>query len=406
MKSYTHKNKFTQMKYYPYKFILVLSLCSIFSSIHAQRNISGFVFEDINHNGTKDKNEPGIKGVAVSDQVNVVATGEDGAYKLSGSKGYGIVFISQPDGYKSNDTFWKTLDTSKADVSVNFSLTKTKVVSSFTFIHASDTHISPASIDRMKMLEHITDSVKPDMMLITGDLIKDALRVNESTARGLYELFKSEKPKINTTVWLVPGNHEIFGIERHLSLVSSSNPLYGRKMYRYYFGPDYYSFNYGGVHFIALNSLDFEDLWYYGKIDSVQLEWLKKDAALVSPKTPIVTFQHVPLYSGGLSIQNYEGYGPGRTVELEKGVIQYRHVVSNPQEVLAILKNHNYPLALAGHHHFQQKFSFAGMQTRFEQTAAVVGPSEEGELKMPSGVMVYSVKDGKIDEGKFIPLDN
>jgi hypothetical protein len=382
----------------------VILFTNLFTSTQAQ-SISGYVFEDLNRNGVKDKNEPGIKGIAVSDQVKVVATSDDGSYTIAGSKGYGIVFISQPDGYKCIDSFWKTTDPAKAAGTFNFSLTKTKQVSSFTFIHASDTHISPASIDRMKMLERITDSVKPDIMLITGDLIKDALRVNEPTARNLYELFKSEKPKINTNVWLVPGNHEIFGIERHLSLVSTSNPFYGRKMYRYYFGPDYYSFNYGGVHFIALNSLDFEDLWYYGKIDSVQLEWLKNDVAMVSPKTPVVTFQHVPLYSGGLSIQNYEAYGPARTIELEQGIIQYRHVVSNPQEVLTILKDHNYPLALAGHHHFQQKFSFAGMQTRFEQTGAVVGPSEEGSLQMPSGVMVYSVKDGKIDEGKFVLLD-
>lgn len=393
------------MKHYQFKLISVVLLSTLYISIQAQQTISGYVFEDINHNGIKEKNEPGVKGVAVSDQIKVVTTGDDGFYNLPGSKGYGILFISQPEGYKCVDSFWRAADMSKTGSSINFSLIKTKPVSSFTFIHASDTHISPASVDRMKMLERITDSVKPDMMLITGDLVKDALRVNEPAARSLYELFKSEKPKINTNVWLVPGNHEIFGIERHLSLVSTSNPFYGRKMYRYYFGPDYYSFNYGGVHFIALNSLDFEDLWYYGKIDSVQLEWLKNDVAVVPLKTPIITFQHVPLYSGGLSIQNYEAYGPGRTIELENGVIQYRHVVSNPQEVLAILKGHNYPLALAGHHHFQQKFSFAGMQTRFEQTGAVVGPSEEGLLKMPSGVMVYSVKDGKIDEGKFIPLD-
>ena len=385
--------------------IFLLTLILIFCKTNAQNTIAGFVFEDINQNGIKDKNEAGIKSVAVSNQVDVVTTGNDGSFSLPGANGFGIVFITLPDGYKSVDTFWKTIDSTKKGAPINFPLVKSKPVSSFTFIHASDTHISPASIDRMKKLEHITDSVKPDMMIITGDLVKDALRVPESTARSLYELFKAEKTNINTNVWLVPGNHEIFGIERHLSLVSSSNPLYGRKMYRYYFGPDYYSFNFGGVHFIALNSLDFEDLWYYGKIDSTQLEWLKRDISFVDPKTPIITFQHVPFYSGGLSIQNYEGNGPARTIELEKGVIQYRHVVSNAQDVLAILRNHNYPLALAGHHHFRQKFSFAGMPTRFEQTAAVIGPSEEGELKMPSGIMVYSVKDGKIDEGKFIPLD-
>ncbi|MEJ0101669.1 MAG: metallophosphoesterase [Bacteroidota bacterium] len=397
------------MKYKFYSAIFILAFTLDFPLAHAQQQtavtVNGFVFDDINHNSVKDKNEPGIKGVAVSDQVNVVTTGEDGSYSLPDAKGYGIVFISLPDGYKSNDGFWQLMDAAKPGSGINFPLSKTKAVSSFTFIHASDTHISPASIDRMKKLEHITDSVKPDMMLITGDLVKDALRVPEQTASGLYELFKSERSNINTTVWLVPGNHEIFGIERHLSLVSSSNPLYGRKMYRHYFGPDYYSFNYGGVHFIGLNSLDFEDLWYYGKIDSVQIEWLKRDVELVSPQTPVITFQHVPFYSGGLSLQPFEENGPGRVIELEKGILQYRHIVSNAQEVLAILSNHNYPLALAGHYHYEQKFSMAGIKTRFEQTGAVIGPSEEGILKMPSGVMLYSVKDGKIDEGKFIPLD-
>lgn len=401
----TGKIKSVQMNYYLSKLISFLFLCILFSPAFTQQKISGIVFEDLNKNGIKEKNEPGIKGIAVSDQVKVVTTGDDGSFTLINSKGYGIVFLSQPDSYKYVDSFWRKTDPSKMEVSISFSLVKTKPVTSFTFIHASDTHISPATIDRVKKLEYITDSVKPDLMLITGDLVKDALRVNETTARGLYELFKSEKPKINTTVWLVPGNHELFGIERHLSLVSASNPFYGRKMYRYYFGPDYYSFNFGGVHFIALNSLDFEDLWYYGKIDSVQLEWLKQDIALLPLQTPIITFQHVPFYSGGLSMENYKAFGPGRTIELENGILQYRHVVSNAQEVLAILRNNSYPLALAGHHHFQQKFSFAGIQTRFEQTAAVVGPAEDRVLKMPSGVMLYSVKDGKVDDGKFIPLD-
>jgi calcineurin-like phosphoesterase family protein len=380
-------------------------LSPLFSQPSSATSVTGYVFEDINHNGNKDKNEPGIKGVAVSDQVMVTNTREDGSYNLPAAKGYGIVFISMPDGYTSGTTFWQTIDTAVRAAVVNFPLLPSKTISTFTFIHASDTHISPAGLNRMKKLQHLTDSIKPNLMLITGDLVKDALRVPEQEARSLYELFKTEKSHINTTVWCVPGNHEIFGIERHLSLVSSNNPLYGKKMYRYYLGPDYYSFNSGGVHFIGLNSLDFEDLWYYGKIDSLQLEWLKRDIALVAPATPIITFQHVPFYSGGLSIQPFEESGAGRTIERENGVLQYRHIVSNAREVLAILHNHNYPLALAGHYHAQQKFSFAGTPTRFEQTAAVIGPTEEGALKMPSGIVLYSVKDGKIDEGKFIPLD-
>jgi predicted MPP superfamily phosphohydrolase len=381
--------------------LLLLFICTVCSkNIAAQKTetISGYVFDDINQNGIKDNNEEGIKNVSVSNQVDVVVTGADGFYKTN-TPGYGIIFISMPDGYTAK-TFWQKINTT-----VNFPLTKTKAVSSFSFLQASDTHISENSVERMDKLRAAVDSVKPDVILITGDLVKDALRVPEKEATGYYNLFQQEIQKIKQPVWLVPGNHEIFGIERHLSLVSSKHPLYGRNMYRSFFGPDYYSFNYGGVHFIALNSLDYEDLFYYGHIDSTQIEWLKKDVAMLSPSTPVVTFQHVPFYSGGLSISPYEADGLGRTLEKEKGVLQFRHTVSNAQEVLAILKNHNYPLALAGHYHYQQKFSLQGVQTRFEQTAAVIGPSEEGVLKMPSGVTLYHVTNGVIDEGKFIGLD-
>jgi hypothetical protein len=46
-----------------------------------------------------------------------------------------------------------------------------------------------------------------------------------------------------------------------------------------------------------------------------------------------------------------------------------------------------------------------GVQTRFEQTGAVIGPSGEGIFTFPSGVTVYRVKGGKIDQGTFVKLD-
>jgi hypothetical protein len=135
------------------------------------------------------------------------------------------------------------------------------------------------------------------------------------------------------------------------------------------------------------------------------LHWLKQDVAKLPKTTPIVTFQHVPLYSGGISLTAFESDGPGRTLEKGKGGTQMRHVVSNSQDVFAILLAYNYPLALAGHHHSQQRFTMEGIQTRFEQTAAVIGPAEEGLFKLPSGITVYKVKDGKIDAGTFVRLD-
>jgi Icc protein len=374
----------------------------LIGSAARSQSVSGYVFRDTNNNGLKDENERGIKGVAVSDQVNVVLTDDKGYYQIPQSSGFGYIFISIPDAYASARPYWQKI---AARPSIDFPLLPTSSHPSFSFIQASDTHVSEKTLDRMQKFRSVVDSVKPDFVIITGDLVRDALRVPEDTARRLFGLFQSEIAKMKTPAWCIPGNHENFGIERHLSLVGPTNPLYGRKMYRYFFGPDYYSFNYGGCHFIGLNSLSFEDLYYYGHIDSTQLEWLKRDIAVVPATTPIITFQHVPFFSGVLSMSSFEDNGFDRTVEWENGKLQYRHVVSNAQEVVAILSRHNYPLALAGHHHLQQKFTMEGVQTRFEQTAAVIGPSDEAGLQHPSGVTLYHVVNGVVDEGRFLRLD-
>lgn len=385
------------------KTILFLSLVLLSLCGNAQQPISGFVYQDNNGNGSRDANEPGVPGVAVSDQVSVVVTNSQGQYQIPARKGFGIVMISVPNGFAPVGPFWKNVPQSQSQS--DFALRKVNAPAEFSFVHASDTHVSETSLDRMARLRVAVDKANPAFVLITGDLVRDALRVPESEATRLYELFKTETSAIKQPLWLTPGNHEIFGIERHLSLVSATHPLYGRNMYRHYLGPDYYSFNYGGIHFIALNSLEFDDLYYYGRIDSLQLEWLRQDVANVPKTTPVVTFQHVPFYSGGLTLDGYTEDGPGRTLETGKGGKQLRHVVSNAQDVFRILEGHNYPLALAGHYHFQQRFTMEGVPTRFEQTAAVVAPSREGVFRMPSGVTLYKVKDGKIDGGTFIRLD-
>jgi predicted MPP superfamily phosphohydrolase len=387
------------------KHLFVLLFCA--GSLLAQAgSISGMVFNDANGNGIRDTGETGMKGVAVSDQVNVVITDANGFYNLPNSKGFGYVFITQPNGFKAQRSYFQKVDLGLSAVHVDFALVKVNTPTQFKFIHASDTHISDKSLDRIARFHAVIDSVRPDFVLVTGDLVKDALRVGEKEATSLYELYKNEMAKVGPTVWNVPGNHEIFGIERELSKVSPDHPLYGRKMYRSYFGPDYYSFNYGGIHWVALNSLDYDDMWYYGGIDSVQREWLKKDLAAQPAKMPVVTFQHVPFFSGGISLAGYTESGLGRTLEKEKGKLKFRHVVGNAHEIITILQSHPFPLALAGHHHARQWFFLEteGQQTRFEQTAAVVGPGAEGAFKIPSGVVVYTVNNGEIDEGYFVKL--
>lgn len=387
--------------------LFIISFLLLSFSVLGQHvdKIHGTVYNDKNKNGIRDKNEEGIAGVAVSDQVQVVKTDATGHYEILNSNGFGFVFISQPLGFNTSE-WWQKIIVEKSSA-IDFALVSSTTSASFTFIHASDTHISEKSIDRMQKLREIVAATKPDFVLITGDLVKDALRVSEKEASGYYELYKKEIEKFSVPVWNVPGNHEIFGIERHLSLVSKTHPLYGKKMYHHYLGPNYFSFNYGGVHFVGLDDVDFEDLWYYGHVDSTQLTWLKSDLTHVPSTTPVITFNHIPFFSGGLSTNAFTETGPARTLEREQGVLQFRHVVSNAHEVVSAVKTHPYPIALSGHNHVRQVFWYEteGLKTRFEQTAAVVESIKEDNEVMPSGVTLYSVKDGKVDEGKFIPLD-
>jgi predicted MPP superfamily phosphohydrolase len=366
-------------------------------------DISGVAFVDANGNGMRDQGERGLAGVAVSNQDAVATTDHTGAFRLPRG-GYGVVFVSVPDGYRAVGPFWRRVVDST--VTVAFPLAPVAPVREFTFIHSSDTHIAPATVERTRRLRAVVDSLAPAFLLITGDLVRDALRVSEAEATGYYELLAREIAAFRTPVWTVPGNHEIFGIERHVSLVSPKHPLYGRRMYHHYRGPDYYSFTYGGVHFVGLNTVDVDDLWYYGHVDSVQLAWLERDLALVPPEMPVVTFDHIPFVSTIEGLNGYSDSPPAPTLITVKGRTVFRHTVSNASDVLATLRKRRHVLALGGHMHAGERLEYEidGLRTRFHQSAAVVGPSESGGLRFPSGITVYKVRGGEIDGGRFIPL--
>jgi hypothetical protein len=365
--------------------------------------VSGVAFVDANGNGVRDREERGLAGVVISNQDAVVTTDSAGTFRIPRG-GSGIVFVSVPDGYRAVDRFWRSVSDSVN--SVAFPLAPVARVREFTFVHASDTHIAPATAERTRRLRALVDSIAPAFLLITGDLVRDALRVSEAEATGYYDLFARERGTFRTPLWTVPGNHEIFGIERHLSLVSPKHRLYGRSMYRKYFGPDYYSFTYGGVHFVGLNTVDIDDLWYYGHVDSLQLAWLERDLALVPPEMPVVTFDHIPFVSTLEGINGYTDKPPAPTLITVKGRTVFRHTVSNAIEVLAVLRKRRHVLALGGHVHAGERIEYDidGVRTRFHQGAAIVGPSEGAGLRFTSGITVYTVRNGEIDSGRFVPL--
>lgn len=382
---------------------LLLLLISFFCfSIHAQEiEIRGTVFEDRNNNHIQDKSEPGIVGVVVTDQVHTTISNKQGEFTLKTEQKLPYLSISLPKDYVG--TFYYPLAPE-----VHFPLRKAPSQQSFTFIHASDTHIDSLNLPRMARFREMADSIKADFILVSGDLIRDALRVNEEVASAYYEMYVSEIDKFSMPVYSGVGNHEIFGIERDKSLVSSEHPLYGKNMYRKYLGPNYYSFNYGGIHFISLDGVQYQNLYYFGGIDEVQLTWLEKDLADIPTSTPIITFNHIPFASPGFSFQKFDShifYGPQLLKQGDK--LEHRHIVYNFDEVKKRIGNRPFPLALSGHYHSAQEGVFIGSQTQFAQTSAITRPDtfKFNGFTVRSGFTVYKVQDAQVVSSKFVPLN-
>ena len=138
--------------------------------------LHGVVYADANANGKRDASERGMPGVMVSNQRDVAVTDSLGRFEIP-KGGTGIVFISVPDGFRSSGTFWRA--TTESLASLDFGLVRQVQPRTFSFVHASDSHIAPDNVDRFRRFRRMTDSLSPAFALMGGDLIRDAMSQSE-----------------------------------------------------------------------------------------------------------------------------------------------------------------------------------------------------------------------------------
>ena len=166
------------------KFLSVLLFLFAFCAQAQRLEVRGIVYEDLNKNGIQEPGELGIPNVVVSNQINTALTNQNGLFKLPSHSDQEIIFISQPTGYSGN-YFQPT------SYHLQFPLIKHSSSSSFSFIHASDTHIDSLNLPRINRFREIVDSIGVNFVIITGDLIRDALRVSEITAANYYFMYQA-----------------------------------------------------------------------------------------------------------------------------------------------------------------------------------------------------------------------
>jgi 3',5'-cyclic AMP phosphodiesterase CpdA len=176
----------------------------------------------------------------------------------------GMVFASRLAGCGSNSSF---------------------LPSDFFFMQLSDTHIgysgaanpNPTTTLPMAIAAINAMPVQPDFIIFTGDLthVTDSITTRQMRMAQFQQMVSQLKVQ---TIHYMPGEHD-------------AGPD-GGMVYQQMFGTMYYSFDYKGVHFIALDNVSNPML----NLGTTQLNWLKSDLAAQSKDQPIVVFSHIPLF--------------------------------------------------------------------------------------------------------------
>jgi outer membrane protein assembly factor BamB len=277
--------------------------------VAAKLNISGKVYIDVNANGKLDSGENGLAGVAVSDGERVVSSNAKGEYSFKAVPAdiLNCVYISVPNGYAATTEFYISLTKNRTDANFGLKPDAASLKKDFTFIQGADIQFF-LSKERQKWrdtytaMKRIAKSANAKFFVCVGDLTPLGMPVN-------LQAIRDETDHGPIPFHAIFGGHD--GIDCDRSLTN----------YVKAFGPSAYSWNYGGVHFVALVS---ETTFASKREMKRQFNWLKNDLAKISKNTPVIICTHVP---GNI------------TPELKKLAASHR--------VVAVLMGHWHT-----HHHF------------------------------------------------------
>ena len=283
---------------------VVLSAFSL-PACHAQQAARGTVFEDTNGNGIYDSGEKPLAGVRVSNGRDVVTTAADGSYKI-GVGDDTIVFVIKPTGYrtamdkdhvsrfyyihKPNGSpqglkFPGVKPTGPLPETINFPLYAQDERKAFDVLFFGDPQ--PRNQKEIDYIAH--DVVEPligsdaAFGVTLGDILFDDL--------SLFDSFNRTIGRIGIPWYNVIGNHDInFASDRD----EDSDETYERV-----YGPAYYSFDYGSVHFIVVDDVhwmtDGKKKFYRSGLSEAQLDFIENDLKTVPQEQLVVAMMHIPL---------------------------------------------------------------------------------------------------------------
>lgn len=265
---------------------LLMLLSASLALAQAPESFNGRVFNDRNANGIFDKGEKGIGGVAVSDGFSVVLTDADGCYSIKPAPRARFITVYTPDRFRNTNRFFCDVrgimsgeglsgnELNRSNPGLDFGLAKCKVYGSFSHMSDIEDREYMDWIDRMKEYAAVHDQ---DFIVVTGDICYES---------GLVFFTKNmNDDNVGRRMVYTIGNHDL--IRGNRDYLGNE---YGEKNFEDCFGPSWYSFNAGGVHFIV-TPMQYGDARASYSIDDLR-DWMSKDIGCIPQGTPIVIFNH------------------------------------------------------------------------------------------------------------------
>ncbi|MBS7564072.1 calcineurin-like phosphoesterase C-terminal domain-containing protein [Mucilaginibacter sp. Bleaf8] len=326
----------------------------------------------------------GIANVAVTDGIHIVYTDKSGNYQMLSNKTAQFVYISIPSGYefpaeKGLVKFYKPIQKEKSVFTADFELTKLKKDDrNHHFVVWADPQMISKK-DTQILIEQSAPDLKnlaanlPDGSLMhaigCGDLVWDHFE--------LYEDYKEAVEITGVPFFNLIGNHDMD--------LSARTDDYSAETFKSHFGPTYYSFNRGNIHYVMLDDVFFIGTAkkYIGYITETQLQWLEQDLVHVKPGTTVVVSLHIPTDTG-----------VKRRNQLKED--ELGGVVANREQLYKILAPYKVHI-MSGHTHMNEKWEDRNMIEHVHGT--VCGAWWTGPIctdGTPEGYAVYEVKGDEI----------
>lgn len=250
---------------------------------HDGKTVKGYV-----HDGTSP-----LAGVNVTDGFTITVTDSEGAYWLAADERADMVYISVPSGYNPPcadgiSQFYKDIDRSGGVFRADFELTPADDSRHRMIVlgdpqmkddHDHGVFVSNALPDIKAEIAAAKKEGTEVSMLVLGDICFN----NPETFHRWTGYWKG----IGMPMWHVPGNHD----KR-----VDPDPARQTGEYKAAFGPLYYSFNKGNVHYLMLDNIEWQGDGNYGDgLGETQLAWVLADLKTVAPGSRVVVCAHQPI---------------------------------------------------------------------------------------------------------------